>query len=105
MPGDQVVVAEVAPAVVSRKKAIRIWIGRFVVDYIETFVGLIPAVMLAVLVTPQLHFSSLEEAKVSAMAWIVQLIGPAVSAFVSAGRRSLTTAWPSIRDYLNRGGE
>lgn len=99
-----VTVPEVAPVKVSRGKAVRIWIGRFVVDYIETFIALAPAQILAFIITPQLHFSSLEEAKVTAIAWIVQLAGPALSALVSAGRRSLVTAWPTIKAWLEQGG-
>jgi hypothetical protein len=103
-PDEKVTVEEAAPVRVTRGKALRIWLGRFVIDYVETFVALIPAQLLALIVTPQLHFSSVEEAKVATITWIVQLIGPALSAFVSAGRRSLMTAWPSIREWLGRGG-
>jgi uncharacterized membrane protein YGL010W len=101
---DLVKVEEAAPVRVTRGKAVRILLGRFVIDYVETFVALIPAQLLALIVTPQLHFSSIEEAKVATIAWIVQLVGPGLSAFVSAGRRSLMTAWPSIKAWLDRGG-
>ena len=96
----KVTVLEEARSKVSVKRAIRIWIGRFVVDYIETFIALAPAQLVAWLVTPQLNFTTLEEAKLGAVSWIVQLIGPAVSAWVSAGRRGLMTSWPSIRRWL-----
>lgn len=101
---DEVLVPEVAAITVSRKKAIRIWIGRFIVDYVETFVALIPAVALSLVLTPQLRFSSLEEAKLAAMAWIIQLVGPAISALVSAGRRALMVAWPAVKAWLQNGG-
>lgn len=98
-----VTVQEAAPVRMSRAKAARVWVGRFIVDYIETFLALAPAQLLAFIITPQLHFSSLEEAKVTAIAWIVQLAGPAISALVSAGRRSLVTAWPAIKKFFENG--
>jgi hypothetical protein len=100
---DRVVVPEVAAVRVPFRRAVRLWIGRFIVDYVETFVALIPAQALAWILTPQLNFSSVEDAKLATVAWIVQLAGPAISALVSAGRRSLITAWPSVRKWLTEG--
>lgn len=102
---DRVEVPEAAPVLVSRSKAIRIWIGRFVIDFVETFVALIPAQILAAIVTPQLRLSNVEEAKLASIAVIVQLVGPLFAAFVSAGRRSMVTAWPAIKGWLERGGD
>jgi hypothetical protein len=87
----------------STSTALRVWLGHFLVDYVETFVALIPAMALAWIVTPALHFTDLQSAKIAAIAWIVQLIGPAASALVSAGRRALVTAWPSVKAYLDSG--
>lgn len=103
-PGN-VVVEEAAPVKVTMRKAVRMWVGRFIVDYIETFLALIPAQALAWFVTPQLNFSNVEDAKLAAVAWVVQLVGPAVSAAVSAARRGAMTAWPSVRKWLLEGGE
>lgn len=103
MPDDKVTVVESAPVRVSRGKAVRIWLGRFILDYLETFSGLIPGQLLALVVTPQLHFSSVEEAKIFAMQVVIQLGSPAFAALISAGRRSGMSAWPAIKKFLENG--
>lgn len=87
MTDDQV--PEVAPVQVSQKKALRLFVGRWIVDYVETFSGIIaPAVAIIVLSPP----NSIEGWKVA----LIQFVSPALAAFVSAGRR----AWPQIKKWL-----
>jgi hypothetical protein len=105
-PDDRVEVQEVAPVRVTRRQAVRIFVGRFIVDYVETFLGLLPVQVFAAFVTPQLRFSTVEEAKVAAMQWILQLAGPAFAALVSAGRRAAQSIpWAEIKAWAQRGFE
>lgn len=92
------------PATLTRSQRLRVWIGNFVVDYVETFVGLLPAGVLTVLLAPALqNVTSLDQAKVAVYAVAVQIIGPALSALVSAGRRALLNAWPSLKAFFASG--
>lgn len=91
------------PASLTRSQRIRVWIGNFIVDYVETFVGLLPAQLVAILLMPAFSFDSLAAAEVSAYQWALQLLGPAVSALVSAGRRSLVNAWPALKAFFASG--
>lgn len=84
-PEDRVEVAEVSPVVVSKGRAWRLIAGRFVVDFIETFAALLVGVTLFM---P----SNAEDWQKLA----ILLATPALSALVSAGRRS----WPAIRAWL-----
>jgi hypothetical protein len=80
-----VTVGEVAPVTVTKGAAWRLVIGRFVVDWIETFAALIVGVSLFM---P----SSAEDIQKLG----ILLATPALSALVSAGRRS----WPAIRAWM-----
>lgn len=89
MSPEMVSVPEVKPAIVTRQRALRIFLGRLAVDYVETFTGLAAAQLGLILVSPPL----------SADGWkliAVQLAAPAFAAFVSSLRR----AWPTIKDWL-----
>lgn len=85
----EVVVPEVKPVTVSPRRALRLFLGRLVVDYIETFTGLAAAQLGLILLTPP---TSVEAWKLVA----VQLAAPALAAGVSALRR----AWPTIKNWL-----
>lgn len=91
------------PDTLTRSQRIRVWIGNFVVDYIETFTGLLPAQLVAILLMPAFHFDSFAAATVAAYQWSLQLLGPAAAALVSAGRRSLVNAWPALRKFFASG--
>jgi hypothetical protein len=84
--GDgKVVVPEVATVSVSKPTALRLFVGSFIVDFVETFAALLVGVTL---------FMPANSEDWQKLAMI--LLTPAVSAFVSAGRR----AWPQIRKWL-----
>lgn len=86
--GDHVVVQEVAPATVSRGRAVRLFIGKFIVDFVETFAGLAVAIVGINFVLP-----------LNVEGWqllTVQLAGPGSAALLSSLRR----AWPTIRGWL-----
>ena len=84
-PDKLVEVAEVKPVLTTKPKAWRLVAGRFVVDFLETFAALLVGVTLFM---PS-----------NAQDWqklALVLATPALSALVSAGRRS----WPAIRAWL-----
>lgn len=89
MSDDKVTVPEVAPVQVSKPKALRLFIGRWIVDYVETFAGIVGPTVLILAASPP---NSLDGWKVA----LVQFVSPALSAFISAGRRS----WPAIKKWL-----
>lgn len=89
MSPENVTVPEVASVEVSRAKALRLFAGRFIVDFVETFAGIAGANVLIVAASPP---GSVEGWKVA----ILQLGAPALSALISAGRR----AWPTLRKWL-----
>jgi alpha-D-ribose 1-methylphosphonate 5-triphosphate synthase subunit PhnL len=94
----------VNPAELTRAQRIRIWVGTFLVDYVETFLGLLPVSVIAVIASPALQsVTSIEQAKAMALAVVAQLIGPALAALVSAGRRALANAWPPLRKFFASG--
>lgn len=82
---DTVTVAEVKPITTTKGHAWRLVIGRFVVDFIETFAALLVGVAL---------FMPSNAEDVQKLG--ILLATPALSALVSAGRRS----WPAIRAWL-----
>jgi hypothetical protein len=84
-PEEKVTVGEVAPVTVAKGAAWRLVIGRFIVDWVETFAALLVGVALFV---P----SNTEDVQKLALL----LATPALSALISAGRRS----WPAIRAWL-----
>lgn len=86
---DKVTVPEVAPVQVSKHKALRLFIGRFVVDFVETFAGIAGPTVLILAASPP---GSIEAWKVA----LLQFGAPALSALISAGRR----AWPAIKKWL-----
>jgi len=85
MPPDRVTVEEVAPVEVTKPKALRLLVGKFIVDFIETFAAAVIGVTL--------FFPSNSE---DWQKLAIVLGTPAISAFISAGRR----AWPEIRKWL-----
>lgn len=82
---DRVVVAEVKPVTVTKAKAWRLVIGRFAVDFIETFAAMVVGVGL---------FMPQNAEDIQKLGILVAT--PAISALISAGRRS----WPAIRAWL-----
>jgi hypothetical protein len=85
---DTVTVPEVRPAIVSRRTALRLFLGKLVVDFVETFAGLAVAIIGINFVLP-----------LNVEGWqllAVQLAGPASAALLSSLRR----AWPVIRGWL-----
>jgi len=80
-----VTVGEVKPVTVTKGRAWRLVIGRFVVDALETFAAMLVPVSLFM---PQ---SAEDLQKLG-----ILLAPPAISALISAGRRS----WPAIRSFL-----
>lgn len=82
---DQVTVGEVKPVTTTKAKAWRLVLGRFVVDFLETFAALLVGVSL---------FMPSNAEDVQKLG--ILLATPALSALVSAGRRS----WPAIRAWL-----
>ena len=85
MPEDMVEVAEVRPVTVTKPRAWRLVIGRFIVDFIETFAAMLVGVSLF------MPSNSEDWQKLA-----IVLATPALSALVSAARRS----WPAIRGWL-----
>jgi hypothetical protein len=88
------------PATLTRSQRIRVWIGTFIVDYVETFLGLVPAQLLIAFAVPT---SSITDATASVYAWAIQLGAPALAALVSAGRRALANAWPALKAFFASG--
>lgn len=82
---DSVTVGEVKPITTTKGKAWRLVIGRFIVDFLETFAAMIVGVGL---------FMPSNAEDIQKLG--ILLATPALSAFVSAGRRS----WPAIRKWL-----
>jgi hypothetical protein len=80
-----VTVGEVKPVTVTKSMAWRLVAGRFVVDWIETFAAMVVGVGLFM---PQ---NAEDIQKIGLL-----LATPALSALISAGRRS----WPAIRAWL-----
>lgn len=89
MNADKVEVPEVAPVTVSKGKALRLFAGRFIVDFVETFAGIAGPTVLILAASPP---GSIEGWKVA----LIQFGAPALSALISAGRR----AWPTLRKWL-----
>lgn len=85
MSADKVIVEEVAPVEVTKPKALRLFVGRFIVDFIETFAASVAGVAL---------FMPSNAEDLQKIAAVLSI--PAFSAFISAGRR----AWPAIRKWL-----
>ena len=90
---DPVAVPEVGTVNVSRPKALRLFIGKFIVDFIETFSGLAAAVIGINFVLPL----NMEGWQLLAL----QLVAPASAALLSSLRR----AWPTIKKWLLGEGE
>jgi hypothetical protein len=82
---DKVTVGEVKPLTTTKAHAWRLVIGRFIVDFIETFAAMVVGVGLFM---P----SNAEDLQKLG----ILLATPAISALISAGRRS----WPAIRAWL-----
>jgi hypothetical protein len=78
-------VPEAASVWVGGRRAVRIFVGRFVVDWVETFAALVIGINLFLPHT-------VEELQ----RLIFLLATPMASASLSAGRR----AWPAIRSWL-----
>lgn len=87
-PPGTVAVPEGATAHVHRGRAVRIFIGRFIVDWIETFAALIVGIQLFL---PH----NIEEAQ----RLLFVLATPLASASIGAVRR----AWPWVREWLLNG--
>lgn len=85
MTNEKVEVQEVKPVSVSKGKAWRIFLGKFIVDFVETLSVSLPV---GVFFFP----ASLDDVKKIALILSV----PVGSALVSAARRN----WPIIRDWL-----
>lgn len=86
MPEDNVVVEEVRPAEVSKPTALRLFAGKFIVDFVETLAASL--VMVQVFVP-----ASMEDFKRLALILAV----PVGSALISAARRG----WPILREWLS----
>lgn len=85
MPPETVTVPETAPVQATPRRALRLFVGRFIVDFVETFGAMVVGIQLFI---P----TGVEDWKKQALL----LATPAISALISAGRR----AWPSIKDWL-----
>lgn len=86
MDDEKVVVQEVRPAEVTKQSALRIFTGRFIVDFIETLAATLP---IGVLFLP----TNMQDVQKLAL-----ILGtPVVSALVSAARRG----WPTLKDWLS----
>ena len=85
---DSVSVAEVGTVQTTPGHAIRLFIGRFIVDFVETFAASIVGINLFI---P----ANVEDWRKQALVLAV----PAASALVSAARR----AWPTIKAWLTGG--
>lgn len=86
---DKVTVPEVKSVVVDKGTAVRLFVGRFLVDYVETFAGIAAPTILIIVASPP---NSIDAWKVV----LVQFASPALAAFISAARR----AWPALRAWL-----
>jgi hypothetical protein len=82
---DKVTIAEVKPVTVTKGRAWRLVVGRFIVDFLETFAAMVVGVGL---------FMPSNAEDLQKLGILVAT--PAISALVSAGRRS----WPAIRAWL-----
>lgn len=78
-------VPEAAPIQATPRHALRLFVGRFIVDFVETFAAMLVGIQLVI---P----TGVEDWKKQALL----LATPAISALISAGRR----AWPTVKDWL-----
>lgn len=83
---DNVVVQEVKPANVTKKKALRIFVGKFIVDFIETLSGSLPVTLLFVPANTE-----------DVQRLVLILATPTIAAAVSAARRG----WPTLKKWLS----
>lgn len=86
MDNDNVVVEEVRPAEVTKPKALRLFAGKFIVDFVESLGALLVGVAL---------FVPASMADLQKLALL--LFTPVLAAAISAGRRG----WPILREWLN----